>query len=312
MKLRSWPFAVTLLAGLMLRPGGAAAASTDYPGEDWVVERDLTRVRFENDGTSRHETTLRVRVLTDAGVRSWGQLAGAYRDRAERFEFRTVRLLRPDGTTVEVPPTAVQDLAQSTDSVDPEFPVYGDVRQKHLVVPLHAGDVLEYATFRIDEAPLVPGQFYGGYYLTRSQVTLDEQIEIDVPRERKVHWRVADGIPVVIEEKEDRRIYHVRHKATNIDEIATERKRRLRRSSVAKFDVAISTFESWKNLGSWYWGMAKEARTPTAALRAEAARLTRGLHTDLERVQALYDYVATKIRYVGLELGASSYEPHTA
>ena len=50
----------------------------------------------------------------------------------------------------------------------------------------------------------------------------------------------------------------------------------------------------------------------TPRLRRKAEELTKGLATPLEKVEALYDYVATNFRYVSLSLGAGRYQPRAA
>ena len=47
-------------------------------------------------------------------------------------------------------------------------------------------------------------------------------------------------------------------------------------------------------------------------MRAKAQELTKGLNTDMEKVEALYDYVAKNFRYVSLSLGVGRYQPHAA
>ena len=47
-------------------------------------------------------------------------------------------------------------------------------------------------------------------------------------------------------------------------------------------------------------------------MRKKAAELTAGRKTDLEKLEALYDFVATNFRYVSLSLGAGRYQPRQA
>src|SRR5208282_4415202 len=44
----------------------------------------------------------------------------------------------------------------------------------------------------------------------------------------------------------------------------------------------------------------------------KAAELTKGLTTDLDKTEALYDFVARNFRYVSLSLGVGRYQPHSA
>src|ERR1043165_4096593 len=54
--------------------GEAAKQKPDYSQEAAVVEQLSTAYRFESDGTGKRESTLRVKVQSDAGVERFGQL----------------------------------------------------------------------------------------------------------------------------------------------------------------------------------------------------------------------------------------------
>ena len=74
----------------------------------------------------------------------------------------------------------------------------------------------------------------------------------------------------------------------------------------------MTTFESWEQIGRWYAELEKDRREPTPEVRAKAQELTKGLNTDLEKTEALYDFVAKNFRYVSLSLGVGRYQPHAA
>jgi hypothetical protein len=57
----------------------AAAKTADVSKEAMVVDKLITRIREEADGTGTRETTAQVRVLTDAGVKQMAVLAGRTR-----------------------------------------------------------------------------------------------------------------------------------------------------------------------------------------------------------------------------------------
>ena len=77
-------------------------------------------------------------------------------------------------------------------------------------------------------------------------------------------------------------------------------------------DVQMTTFSSWEEVGRWYAGLEKERREPSKEVRAKAEELTKGLSSDLEKTEALYDFVAKNFRYVSLSLGLARYQPQAA
>jgi hypothetical protein len=76
--------------------------------------------------------------------------------------------------------------------------------------------------------------------------------------------------------------------------------------------VAWTTFKSWEEVGAWYRGLEADRIVPDDAVKAKVAELTKGKTTDEEKARALYAYVATNIRYIGVAFGIGRYQPHAA
>ena len=76
--------------------------------------------------------------------------------------------------------------------------------------------------------------------------------------------------------------------------------------------IAWTTFHSWAEVGDWYRSLAAPRLEPTAAIRAKADELTKAAKTPQAQVEALYNYVSTRTRYVGISLGVGRYQPHAA
>src|SRR5580658_7608884 len=154
----------------------------DYSQEAFVVEQYHSRYRFESDGTGRKETVARIRVQSEAGVQQWGQIQVGYNSANERVEIAYVRVVKQDGSVVKAGDDAVQDLSAP---VEREAPVYTDYRQKHITVPgLRPGEVLEYDMVTVIHTPLAPGEFWTDYDFDKSNIDLDEEVDVDVPARR--------------------------------------------------------------------------------------------------------------------------------
>ncbi len=52
--------------------------------------------------------------------------------------------------------------------------------------------------------------------------------------------------------------------------------------------------------------------SPGADVKAKVSEITAGKATDEEKVRAVYGYVATQVRYVGVAFGIGRYQPHEA
>ncbi len=292
-------------------------ANPDYSKQGFVVESLRTVYRFENDGTGNRDVSVRVKLQSEAGVRAFGQLVFGYNSANERIEISHVRVIKADGTVVNTQPDAIQDLATPISNV---APVYTDFRQKHVTVPsLRPNEILEYETVTSVTSPLAVGQFWMQHDFGKFGIILDEQLEVDVPASRKIKLKTKSGFDPKISEAAGRRVY--RWTSSNLkddDEDANDKKnkkdkKKPRPSSEPEAPaIQLTTFASWEEVGRWYADLERDRRAPSDEIRAKAALLIAGKTSDLDKIGALYDFVAGNYRYVSLSFGVGRYQPHAA
>ena len=293
------------------KPSEKSAAAPDYTQESFVVEQVHTSYQFQKDGTGRKEIYAKIKVQSEAGVGQWGQVVVGYNSANERIEIPYVRVHKADGSTVTAPPDAVQDLSAP---IEREAPVYTDYRQKHITVPgLRPGEELEYDIVTIIHTALAPGQFWMDYDFDKSSIVLDEQLEVNIPRDRAVKLKTKPGFDPKITDEKDRRIYRwgSSHLVRDDDDKDKDRKKKKKKSDETPA-IQMTTFGSWDEVGHWYASLERDRRVPSPEIRAKEEELTKGLTTDSDKIQALYDYVSKNFRYVSLSLGLARYQPHAA
>jgi len=296
------------------KPSSPVAPKADYSKEPVVVEQLQVRYRFENDGTGRKEQVVRACVQSEAALQQWGQLRFGYNSANERLEIPYVRVVKQDGVVVTAGADAVQELNEPIQRL---APIYTDYREKHVSVPgLRPGDVLEYESVTVIHTALAPGQFWMQYDFQKSAIVLDEQLEIDIPAARSVKLKTKPGMGPKITEENGRRIYRwssshlAREEEDKSNETLKKKKKKKPEDEIPA--VQLTSFASWEGVGRWYAGLEKDRRVPSTAVRAKAEELTKGLPTDMAKIEALYDYTAKDFRYVGLSLGLGRYQPHSA
>jgi len=298
-----------------VKPPEAEDKKPDYSKEGYVIEQLRSHFRFESNGTGREENSVRVRVQSEAGVQRWGQLRFGYNSANEKLDVPYVRVLKQDGTVVTAGPEAVQDI---NGSVQQFAPVYTDYREKHVSVPgLRPGDVLECESVNVIHTPLAPGQFWMQHDFNQVSIVLDEQLEVDVPADRAVKVKNKPGVDPKVREENGRRIYrwtstHLVEEDEGKDKDRDDQHKKRTKKPDEMADVQMTTFSSWEEVGRWYAGLEKDRRMPSKEVRAKAAELTKGLDSDLDKTEALYDFVAKNFRYVSLSLGLARYQPQAA
>lgn len=293
-----------------------AEKAPDYSQEAIVLEHLKQFYRFEKDGTGQRELTIRVRVQSEAGLARFGQLVFAYSAANENFEVGFIRVRKPDGTVIDAARSDIQDLSAP---VAREAPVYTDLRQKHVTVRgLRPGDVLEYHIIWKVHTPLAQNNFWleQDFSNPESLITLDDQLEVNIPRDSKVKLKTAVGFDAKIKEQDDRRIYTWKYtylKREEKDEKAEAAKKKDGEDDEPKPPhIQMTTFQSWDQVGQWYAGLERDRIAPDEKIRAKTEELLRGRTSDKDKIEALYQYVAKNFRYVSLSLGQGRYQPHAA
>jgi tetratricopeptide (TPR) repeat protein/transglutaminase-like putative cysteine protease len=281
----------------------------DYSKEPFVVEQYITRMRFEKDGTGLRELLVKIRVQSDAGVQRLGELTFGYNAANERLEMAYVRVHKADGSVIAATPDALKDL---TAPIAREAPMYTDTHEVRITVPaLRPGETLDYDIRTHLEKPLAPGQFWFEHNFLEGAIVLDEQLEINIPKDRAVKLKTQPGFDPSVTEEGGRKIYHWSRALRELPSEDEQKKTNARKSPKPPA-IQLTTFANWEEVARWYAGLERERIAPSPEIRAKALELVAGLTTESEKTQALYDYVAKNIRYVSLSFGVGRYQPHAA
>jgi transglutaminase-like putative cysteine protease/tetratricopeptide (TPR) repeat protein len=316
-------YALAVLLVPFASPGQSptkAASPNSFADEALVFERSETTYTMHADGTGERESHVLVRLQSQGAAQQFGVLSFAYASANEAPLIKLVRVHKPEGTIVDTPPSDAIDMPSA---VTREAPLYSDLKEKHLPVrSLSPGDTLEYDVQVAINKAEAPGQFWGVDHFTPpgTAIALAEILNLKVPSDKYVQVWSPNHKPTISDHDGVRTYtWNVPQlisapKSTgddstkpvppkDIDEDADGRKLP---------SVAWTTFHSWAEVGDWYRSLALSQAQPTDALRARADELTKGAKTPEDQVRAIYQFVSTRTRYVGIDFGVGRYQPHSA
>jgi len=295
------PAPVTVASSAPKPPGSAQP-------EPFIFETLQTKVRFELDGSGSRELLGRVQIKSDSALRDFGLLRFPYQGSSETLDIAYVRVRKKDGTVIPTPATDIQDMDTETSRA---APMYTDEREKHArVKSLSVGDTLEYNVRWTIVHPPAPGNFWYVDNFFRSGIVQDEQIEINLPKDRPAP--VSNSIAPVITEDGNRRIYKYHSSQLEREPEHTESAWEKLLRPTPPPEIQVSSFTSWEEVGKWYGTLQRPQVQVTSEIRAKAAELTQGKPNDSEKLHAIYDFVSTRFRYIGVSFGAGRYMPHAS
>ena len=291
------------------------AAPADHSKEAFVLEHSSDKFKFENDGTYSREMRMRIRIQSDAGVQRFSIVKFTYQSLSELFAVDYVRVTKPDGTVVVTPSDTFQDMPAD---ITREAPFYTDTHETHVAVKgLGVGTLLEYQAHWQRSKPLIPGQFWLDYNFAHEGIVLQEVVEVSVPRGRTLKLKSSTIKPMTAESGQYEVYTWESSNLENKDDKKEKQEQQERtwqrvRGRLPQPELELSSFKTWEELGEWYQTLQHDRVKPSAEIQAKAAELTKGLTDENARIHALYDFVSTKYRYIGIAFGLGRYQPHAA
>lgn len=296
----------------------ANTSSDPYRDEPYVFEKLDSTLRMKPDGTGERLTHVVLRVQSEGTARQFSVLSVSYASANEAGSIDYVRVHKADGSTVETPTT---DAIEMPTEVSRQAPVYSDIREKHVPVrSLSVGDRLEYQLHIVRTKAEAPNEWWGAeHFATGSGVVLSQAVTLEAPTSMYLQvWSPNHTVPP----KEANGLKTWTWTYSQTKPSAKDENGRMTAAVVKDPDedsdgrklpsIAWTTFHSWAEIGDWYRGLALQRAEPNDAIKAKAEELTKDAKTPEEQVRAIYSYVASQMRYVGISLGVGRYQPHTA
>lgn len=297
-----------------IAPAPHSRTKTTHSQEALRVERYVTTVRFQNDGTGERDLSVRMRIESAEGAAQLRALSFPFNSATERMKLGYLRVRKSNGSVVNAPANSARVEPAPDAKAAPkkkEAPAYATAKEFHVAVPkLAAGDTLEYEIITRIVTPAAPGQFWFQHNFLSGASARDERLEVSIPENRAVivrspHFRYTKTVSA------GRTIYIWRRTG----ERASAKKPADQNAAPGDEhppDVELTSFANWAEVAHWYASLRRGRAEPDAAIRAKTAELTKNASSDLAKIQALYDYVSKSIRYVSIPFGQDGYQPRSA
>jgi transglutaminase-like putative cysteine protease/Flp pilus assembly protein TadD len=289
---------------LVPAPRGPAA-----PADTAVVLLDRRVVRVHRNGLARTFAQRVVAILTERGAEENKEFAVHYAPGTEEVDIRQARVYRRDAAgqiqTLEATDRSDEDLSE------PWYGLYYDNRAEVVRFEgLRPGDVVE-IQYLVDDVGSENqlGDYFGDLqYVAESIPKRRWDYTLIAPVGRPIHANVPrlPGLERTVAVEGDDRVY--RFAAANVAKVDAE-PAMPGYTEVAPY-LHLSTTASWDEVGALYWRLVEEQLAPDDDIRNAARGLAKHGMSDAERVRAVYDFVVSNTRYVGLEFGIHGYKPY--
>ena len=293
---------------------GKGADRKKYPDADYVLLYEKEHYIYAPSGTWRTLCESYAKVLTEKGRDDHRTLSFYFNTNYTRTRVKQITVISPDGRRTHVDP--VRNGRVVIDSSQMGSNIY-DPACRYLTVSLpklEIGDIVYYRFENEHFKCKIPGFWGTGTLLQSDCPIMESVIEIDAPaalplRSIALKDEVKGTVTRTVTKGHERTLH--RWRALNVPQVIREPGMPSLSTCVQR--LLVSTAASWEEVSRWYWNLCRprlDAVTP--AMKQCVAELVKGKKSDMEKVEAIFQFVSQNIRYMGLtpEKEAPGYEPH--
>ena len=290
--------------GVDLKKVGARATPASWKGQQAGFLHHRVAVKVLPNGLTERLDHRIVRILDDRGIRSQAVQVYSFDPAEAMVEVRRARVRRADGSIEELGDQRMVGLASAG------YRMYYDQRQIQVMFPgLRVGDTLEVAFVRRDIAARnMFDQYFGDIVpLSGTEPRAFVEYVLETPSDKPIYFNVK----VQRHTSKDGKTTIYRHALRDVAAIKPE-SGMPGWTEVAKY-LHASTYETWDDVGRWYWGLVHEQLVVDDAIRKAVEQILADLPSSADqrtKAFAIYRHVVRNTRYVGLEFGIHGFKPY--
>jgi tetratricopeptide (TPR) repeat protein len=287
-------------------------SSKEYPQAGALILYCDEKVEITPENTEVSTLHYIVKILNQRGKEDFAESGIGYDSTYERVELVYARTIKPDGTVVDVGSRHIRDVSKYLN-----FPLYSNARVYIISFPeVTEGSCLEYK-LKVYRSQLINKKdFILSYPVQAAEPVIAANLSIILPRQRPLNIKTineryndfgADLKPAI---KENNGFLTYNWQFRNIPQITPEPL--MPPEAQINPSLFISTFSSWQDIYNWWWQLAKDKIKADSAIKDEVSLLIKNQNSEEDKIRAIYNFCAQKIRYVAVEYGQAGYEPHYA
>ncbi|HEX6100018.1 MAG TPA: DUF3857 domain-containing protein [Thermoanaerobaculia bacterium] len=241
------------------------------------------------------------KVLSPSGVQNASELELDFDPSFERLVIHHVDILRGSERIDSLEPDGIRVIEKEDDS---DSRIYDGERTALLFIKdVRPGDVIDYAWSVEGNNPLLGGRYTDEYDLSSGVPTRRIRHRLLWPAGRPLQWHGGD--PEIAMNGDTQVLVWERRNVPALDvedEIP---------SWYEPWEsIQISEFASWKEVATWADERFVLDERSASEVRQLAAKLSAEHSTRDARITAAIRFVQDEVRYLGIEMGRNSHEPH--
>ena len=253
------------------------------------------------DVMSEHEI---IKIINKKGIKKYSSLTFPFSKKNQKLKVYFIKIIQPNGNIIHINPNLLKTV---TAPFNPEAPIFSNQLLKTIQLPgLIKGSIIDYKYRTVVIKPYMKNNFFTEDYFGGLSPLKKSVYKLTIPK--GLYYRYAGyGL------KEKPEIIKNSLNTTLIWSIWNRKKITPEEMGPGESfivpHVMISSVKSWNKVALWYAHLTKDIIKPGAELNKYIDSLIHSKKTKLEKIKAIYNFTAKKIRYVGYEFGINGYKP---
>ncbi len=276
------------------------------PDKSAVYLIDAADVIVYPSGVSVTTVHQKILITGEKGKRH-GTLQISYNDDRQSVEILEAKTITSENEVYSVKKSDIRIITPA--ELSSYSVLYPGIKVCTVTFPaVNIGSTIEYVYRIKTNKPLIPGEFWDGFYFQNTEPFMLSNYRLTVPDNLSLY---IHPFSVDIKQKTRKgRFITYEWEKNNMPAIVPENMMPPISEIVPK--ILVTTMRDWNEVGNWFFNLAADSTIPDSNIKALALKITEGMRTDDEKIKAVYHYICKNIRYIGLELGIHGFKPHNA
>lgn len=280
----------------------SAPSRAKYPDSSAVVVRAGEVFTLAGTGGAAHEYFRALEIFNLTGREKFSDFRIPFDKSKDAVEVIMAKTIKGDGTVLDVEPKAINDV---TPPELAEADLYANI--VHRVLSFSAVDPGAMLAVHYKKSDEKARQVEGLVLLQFDEPIVRKDLKIVIPEDRTLRYKVR-GLAAGFEETagDGVKTYHIL--ASDSPMIRPEEYMPPLQETASR--VVFSTYPDWTAAAGAFAGSFYAAAEPGPDIAEFAANLTKGAAKDLDKIKAIFFFVAKDVRSVRFAFGEGGYDVH--
>ena len=247
-------------------------------------------------------------IVNESGVQEASEVSVTFSPQFQQVIFHKINIIRNGRTVSQLNPSVIKTADEESDA--PSYLYNGTRRAFVILKNVLKGDQIDVSYSIIGFNPVFNGLFCDEFYFYSNTPILNYYLSYITGADKKLNFKLFNDAPAPAEQQSATQIiYQWKNPAIESGEFSSDVPSWYTRSPY----VIVTEFKDWKQVNDWALSVFRySSQKLPGKLLQKMAQWKKNSNGDQDMFANMaLRYVQDQIRYVGIEIGSNSHQPHS-